>query len=103
MNEFIDLQGASGVSYRFRTWPAGGDHPPIAGNFAIVRFEPEGMKLLALGQSLDLSLQPPEWTKLKSDDAALFTRLNVARAAREAEYEDLVARHKPTRRRQAAA
>ena len=30
MREFVELQGASGASYRVRLWPAGEGHLPIA-------------------------------------------------------------------------
>ena len=34
MRDFIDLQGASGASYRFRRRPEGAAHLPTAGNYA---------------------------------------------------------------------
>lgn len=102
MKDFIDLEGASGARYRFRFWAAGASHPPIAGNYAVVREEGGKLKVVALGQSLDLSGCRPEATKGRGPGVHLFTRLNVARATRETEHEDLTARLKGERRREQA-
>lgn len=102
MKDFIDLEGASGARYRFRLWPAAGSHAPIAGNYAVVREEGGKLKVVGLGQSLDLSRCRPEATKGRGPGVHLFTRLNVARAARETEHEDLAARLKVDRRREQA-
>jgi hypothetical protein len=88
--EFVDLQGASGQVYRFRRWPDGGCHPPIAGNFAVLRRNDR--ELVALGVSENLAEAHPELGRLESGLDA-FTRLNVSRAHREAEHADLSAAH----------
>jgi hypothetical protein len=97
MREFVDLRGASGTFYRFRLWPEGGAHPPIAGNYIVLREEANGLKVLLAGITSDLSQAAGEARKsLAKDPAArLYTRLNVARALRTAEHEDVVAEHKP--------
>jgi hypothetical protein len=97
MREFVDLRGASGTFYRFRLWPEGGVHPPIAGNYIVLREEANGLKVLLAGMTSDLSQAPVECRKTLSKDpsARLFTRLNVARALRSSEHEDIVAEHKP--------
>jgi hypothetical protein len=83
--DFVDLQGASGQVYRFRRWPDG-RHPPIAGNYAVVRRKDH--QLVALGVSENLA---EAQTKLMLVESGLeaFTRLNVSRARREAEHADL--------------
>lgn len=66
MQDFIDLTGASGARYRFRVCPDGATN--------------------------DLSRARAERAKVARPDATqVFTRLNVARAQRTAEHEDLVA------------
>jgi len=97
MREFVDLRGASGTFYRFRIWPEGGAHPPIAGNYIVLREEANGLKVLLAGVTSDLSQAAAESKKAmaKTPDARLYTRLNVARAVRTAEHEDIVAEHKP--------
>jgi hypothetical protein len=97
MREFVDLRGASGTFYRFRLWPEGGAHPPIAGNYIVVREEAAGLKVLLAGVTGDLSQAALECRKALTKDAQarLYTRLNVARALRTTEHDDIVAEHKP--------
>ena len=97
MKDFVDLRGASGTFYRFRLWPEGGTHPPIAGNYIVLRDEASGLKVLLAGVTSDLSQAAAECRRQRAGepDARLYTRLNVARAVRTAEHEDIVAEHKP--------
>ena len=97
MREFVDLRGASGTFYRFRLWPEGGAHPPIAGNYILLREDESGPKILLAGVTSDLSQAAVESRKALAKDPGtrLYTRLNVARAVRVAEHDDLVAEHKP--------
>ena len=55
MNAFIDLKGASGATYRFRHWPEGASHLPIAGNYVFVREVAQGFKVVLAGLTNDLS------------------------------------------------
>ena len=82
MREFVDLRGASGSLYRFRLWPEGGAHPPIAGNYIVLREDEGGVKVLLAGVTSDLSQAAFESRKALAKDPAgrLYTRLNVARA-----------------------
>jgi hypothetical protein len=97
MREFVDLRGASGTLYRFRLWPEGGAHPPIAGNYIVLREEESGLQILLAGISSDLSKAGGEARRTLAKDPAarLYTRLNVARAVRCSEHEDIVAEHQP--------
>ena len=97
MRDFVDLRGASGTLYRFRLWPEGGAHPPIAGNYILLREEASGLKVLLAGITSDLSQAAAECRKtlVKEPAARLYTRLNVARALRTTEHEDIVAEHRP--------
>lgn len=92
MREFVDLTGASGAAYRFRLWPENNHHTPTAGNFAVLVFESDRPKIVALGVSSDLSrARSAAQDSLASSEGHLFTRLNVSRSARHAEHEDLLA------------
>ena len=103
MNAIIDLRGASGATYRFRLWADGASHPPTAGNYACVRFAGNRMEVLGVGDSLDLSRVAEELPKrLRDAPPLIYTRLNVARATRTAEHEDLVAVHGPVKARASA-
>jgi hypothetical protein len=106
MKDFIDLPGASGASYRFRFWPEGRPHQPIAGNYVCVRADPGeagAYEVVHVGESTDLSRVRAELPKaLRAAGMLVFTRLNIARAARTAEHEDLLARHARGERRRGA-
>ena len=100
MREFVDLRGASGTFYRFRLWPEGGAHPPIAGNYVVLREDDAqegGFKVLLAGVTGDLSQAQTAGKRALTKDpmARLYTRLNVARAVRSAEHDDIVAAYKP--------
>jgi hypothetical protein len=105
MRDFIDFHGASGAAYRFRLWPQGAPHLPMAGNYAVVREADEGFSLLSAGESNDLSLVRKDLKRLLNEHpiALVYTRLNVSRAVRAAENEDIVAHYKPRRAPTAAA
>ena len=93
MKDIIDLHGASGAKYRFRLWPPGAGHLPMGGNYAFVREEPGGFALLAGAAIDDLSLTRSTHGAAASALGAthLFTRLNVSRAVRTFEAEDIAA------------
>jgi hypothetical protein len=94
MDDFIDLEGASGAKYRFRLWPDGRHHPPMAGNFACIRRQGKRVAVLLVGESLDLSRLRDELApRLKERPTVIYTRLNVSRAIRNAEHQDLTARY----------
>jgi hypothetical protein len=95
MQDFVDLTGASGTEYRFRIWPDGTAHLPIAGNYVFLKAEPEGFTVLLVGATNDLSRARADRAKVAKHGAShVFTRLNVARTVRTAEHEDLVAGYK---------
>ena len=92
MREFVELRGASGAAYRFRAWPESDHHTPTAGNFAVLAFEGPEVTIVGLGVCSDLSrAKQLAQATLADAPGQLFTRLNVSRAVRDAEHEDLVA------------
>ena len=94
MREFIDLQGVSGAAYRFRLLPLGASHQPIAGNYVCVRAEGADFEVVSVGETIDLSeLRKALPKKVREATTHVYTRLNIARATRCAEHEDIVARH----------
>jgi hypothetical protein len=103
MKDFLDLKGATGRAYRFRLWPEGAHHAPIAGNYVYVKDEAEGPKVLQVGECNDLSTARAGWSKATRRGAThVFTRLNVSRAVRIAEHEDLLANFPAARVSEAA-
>ena len=96
MNTFIDLQGASGATYRFRLWPEGAAHLPIAGNYIYVRKAGAGFKVVVAGLSNDLSTCRRGLEKSGPRAAThVYTRLNVSRATRNTEHDDIVVAYEP--------
>ncbi|HVI34471.1 hypothetical protein [Phenylobacterium sp.] len=95
MKPFLDLVGASGAAYRFRLLPDGQAHVPIAGNYVVVRPRGEGVKVVVVAVTEDLSRVLAEQPAEVRRGARVYTRLNVARATREAEHADLAARYAP--------
>ncbi|MBW8813373.1 MAG: hypothetical protein JF588_08090 [Caulobacterales bacterium] len=98
MRDFVDLQGASGARYRFRIWPDGAPHLPMGGNYVFVREDPVGFTVLEVGETNDLSKVQAERPKAAKRGAThVFTRLNVSRAIRTAEHNDLAAHYQTAR------
>jgi hypothetical protein len=98
--EFIDIRGASGNTYRFRRWPDRGTHPPMAGNYVLV--SRGGRSVVAVGALEDLS-QARSVLGERAKGCELFTRLNIARRAREAEHEDMALEHPEAAEKSTAA
>lgn len=85
--DFIELIGASGARYRFRRADPQGEHQPMAGAFVVASaLEPLAIAHIGLSDNLAEVHAAPEAAR-----GVVFTRLNVARASREAEHADLVA------------
>lgn len=98
MNRFIDVPGASGALYRFRLWPDGVPHPPVAGNYVIIESHAEGSKVVLVGALNDLSKARAAASAVHAQGPShIFTRLNVGRAEREAEHADVSAAHPAAR------
>lgn len=96
MSDFIDLRGASGAAYRFRRAdPAA--LPATAGNFVYAREQDGEFVVLGCGTALSLTSAGGLRRNLSDQhgEADLFIRLNVARAVRVGEHEDIVERIKP--------
>lgn len=92
MKEIVDVPGASGALYRFRRaeLPA---LPAIAGNLVVVRRRRSGIELLACSPAPSLAdaCDLVRSTLAAHRGAAVYVRLNVARAVREAEHADIIA------------
>lgn len=95
MQDFIDLEGASGARYRFRLWPEGTPHTPVGGNYVYVRDGDDGgFAVLQVGETNDLSKARAGWAAAAKRGAThVMTRLNVSRAIRSAEHADIAAKY----------
>ena len=93
MQEFVELKGATGRGYRFRLVRTGQTPPPIAGNYVMVKWQSGRCTVARLGMTNDLSKVHDEPQPDGGGPFHPYIRLNVSRATREAEHEDLAAVH----------
>lgn len=91
MQEFVDLTGASGASYRFRLLAPTATPSRMGGNYAAVQVRGGGVRVLGVGATNDLSQVREALAGVRG--ASIYIRLNVSRQEREAEHEDLAARY----------
>jgi hypothetical protein len=94
--EFLDVTGASGRAYRFRSVSL--EHlPATAGNLILTTgAQPRlGYRLCAAARSLNRAVPAVREALAGASGARLFIRLNVSRAAREDEHADIVAALSP--------
>lgn len=86
------MTGASGTTYRFRRSEPD-LLPATAGNLIVVSGPPakRSFRLCAVAPSLSQTAQAAREALAGARGAGLYIRLNVSRAAREAEHTDIVA------------
>jgi hypothetical protein len=95
----IDLAGASGARYRYASIDEERFLPPAGANYVIAELTQEGPNVIYAGETDNLANQTwrgdLERAKRKYNDATVLTRLNVTRAVREAERQDLIENYHP--------
>ena len=104
MSAFLDLNGASGATYRYRLAQDGRVTTPIAGNYACVRLEDAGFTVVSVAATNDLSSATQAWKQAVAKQGAthLYIRLNVSSSVRENEQQDIAAYYKPRGGRKSA-
>jgi hypothetical protein len=98
LNPWIDLKGASGATYRYTLAENAKPRSPVSGTFVFVKQAKPAPRVIYAAEAMNLSEVAPElWPQAVKEFGAthLFTRLNVARAAREAELSDILAAEQP--------
>jgi hypothetical protein len=97
MQNFVDLAGASGATYRFHRVGDLSQLPAIAGNFVYVRGLPEDMNVICCGTDETLLNADRQWPSAVQEHQAeaLFVRLNVSWKVRSHEHDDIVGRYAP--------
>lgn len=97
MKPFVDLTGASGAVYRFRLVEDPSLLPATGGNFVYLRADRKGDQVIGCGTARSLFKAQTSWPEAVEQHKAnrIYVRLNVARAQRESEHDDLVAALKP--------
>lgn len=97
MKPIIDLNGASGAVYRFRLIEDPALLPATGGNFVFLRADRKGEQVVGCGVARSLNHAAASWAQAVEEHRAnrIYVRLNVARALRETEHDDLVAGIQP--------
>ncbi|HET9159102.1 MAG TPA: hypothetical protein VFN88_00685 [Caulobacteraceae bacterium] len=93
MKEQIEFRGASGAAYRFRLAENGDPKTTISGNFIYVRDAEAKPEVVYAGATTNLASGVREkWDEAVKNHGAthIYTRLNIAGAARAQELSDLV-------------
>ena len=95
----IELAGKSGARYRYTPLQEERFLPPAGANFVIAKLTKDGATVMYAGETDNLAnqtwRQALEKARELHRDAAILTRLNVTRAVRKAEQDDLVEEHQP--------
>lgn len=96
----IELAGKSGARYRYTPLQEERFLPPAGANFVIAKLGKDGAAtVIYAGETDNLAnqtwRQALEKARQTDRDAAILTRLNVTRAVRKAEQDDLVEEHQP--------
>jgi len=95
--DFIDVEGASGASYRFRLVREPADLPATAGTFVFVRRAAGGPEVVACGTANSLmevgKLWPRAVEQLQAE--SLYIYLSVARRLRTDVHQDIAEKHRP--------
>ncbi|MEW5686177.1 MAG: hypothetical protein AB1942_14760 [Pseudomonadota bacterium] len=100
MTRPIDLAGASGARYRYTQIDESRFLPPAGANYVIAEVTPEGeARVFYAGETDNLASQSwrsdLERARREHEGATVLTRLNVTRAVREAERNDLIDAYHP--------
>ena len=93
MKEQIEFKGASGAAYRFRLAENGDPKTTISGNFIYVKEADRQPEVVYAGATTNLASGVREkWDEAVKQHGAthIYTRLNIASAARSQELEDIV-------------
>ncbi|WP_293450930.1 hypothetical protein [Phenylobacterium sp.] len=99
MTRKIDLAGASGAHYRYAAIDEERFLPPAGANYVIAELSEEGANIIFAGETDNLANQT--WradldrARRRYNAATVLTRLNVTRAVREAERQDLIEHYHP--------
>lgn len=100
MTRPIDLAGASGALYRYTPMDENRFLPPAGANFVIAELKGDGEpRIFYAGETDNLAAQSwrSELERARGDhaEATVLIRLNVTRAVRDAERNDLVEHYRP--------
>jgi len=93
MEEIIEIEGASGRSYRFMRGSLVSTLSD-AGNFVFVT-KGNPSSIVCSGTTADLSLAVTFWNGVPTPETHFYIRRNVTKAMRQAEHDDICLKHGP--------
>jgi len=101
---FLDVAGAQGGPYRFQMAGEGDRVSVMGGEYLYVKADARSWEIVFAAESNNLSADAHRrWQEAVSQFGAnrLYTRLNVAAAARDSELADILAQYQPPMNRSA--
>jgi hypothetical protein len=106
VRDYVDVHGASGVTYRFLRLKDGRPLSPMGGNFLYGRFTGEAFELVLAGEAQNLLKDARDlWGQAvdRYQVSELYSRLNISERVRLLELADIVEANRPPMNREAAA
>ena len=99
MQDYVDIRGASGTTYRFMRLKDGRPLSPMGGNFIYVRFTGANMEMIYAAEAQNLLKDARDrWNEASEryQVSELFSRLNISERVRLLELADITdANHPP--------
>ncbi|HZZ90691.1 MAG TPA: hypothetical protein VFE13_20375 [Caulobacteraceae bacterium] len=99
MRDYIDINGASGSTYRFMRLKEGRPLSPMGGNYLYCRFTGDVLEIIYAGEVQNLLKDARErWSEAQQryQVSDLYSRLNISERVRQLELNDIVdANHPP--------
>ena len=99
MQDFVDVVGASGATYRFLRLKDGRPLSPMGGNFLYARYTADRFEMIFAGEAQNLMQDArARWDEAirRFQAAELFSRLNISERVRQLELADILeAKHPP--------
>ncbi len=98
MSDYVDVQGASGRTYRFMKIRDGRPLSPMGGNFLYARHTGPRFEMIYAGEVQNLLKDARDrWNEAleRYQVSELYTRLNISERIRQLEHADIVAAEQP--------
>lgn len=99
MRDYVDVIGASGVTYRFMRLKDGRPLSPMGGNFLYCRFTGDSCELIYAGEVQNLLKDARErWNEAyqRYQVSDLYSRLNISERVRQLEHADIIDANHPS-------
>ena len=98
MQDFVDVVGASGSTYRFMRLKDGRPLSPMGGNYLYARYTADRFEMIYAGEAQNLMQDArARWDEAvrRFQVAEMFSRLNISERVRHLELADIVGANHP--------